>query len=327
MSDVMVKIDRPYVQCFNDRHGRERLYYRRAGEKRLILRGPLGSDEFENDYRAARLASSSGKLTLPAAASPQTYKWLCLKYFKSADFLGLDPQTQRTREGIIEHTWAEPVSPDSSVLIGDCPLDRFNSKIVRVLRDRKARACLPHAANGRMIAFALLRYLRVRRSDVVCVGYQHVRDGRLRFTTKKCPTSLELPIPVALQPVLDASKTGDLTYLLTEYGKSFTAAGFGNWFREQCNAAGLPQCSAHGLRKAAATALADRGATAHQLMAWFGWRRSRKRSATRARRIVGDSPPASCTSSARNRCLAAERRTNCQTSTAADCQTFANDLI
>ena len=63
-----------------------------------------------------------------------------------------------------------------------------------------------------------------------------------------------------------------LTFLITEYGRPFTAAGFGNWFRDRCNEAGLERCSAHGLRKAAATSLAENGATAHQLMAWFGWR-------------------------------------------------------
>ena len=50
-----------------------------------------------------------------------------------------------------------------------------------------------------------------------------------------------------------------------------TVAGFGNWFRDRCNEAGLPQCSAHGLRKAAATVAAENGATAHELMSIFGW--------------------------------------------------------
>ena len=322
----MVKVDRPYVQAFRDRHGQERLYYRRAGEKRIPLRGPLGSDAFEQDYASARAASSAGQLARPAPASPRTYKWLCLKYMKSTDFQQLDRSTQRTRQLILEHTWAEPIEPGSAVLIGDCPLSRFSPKIVRVLRDRKSK--LPHAANGRVkilrrmfkwgmegelvdsnpardvqylktrdsgyhtwtdeeiaqfenywpigtkarLAFALLRYLGVRRSDVVRIGRQHVREGWLRFTTKKCPTALELPMPAALQQILEASETGDLTFLLTNYGKSFTEAGFGGWFRERCDAAGLPHCSAHGLRKAAATALAEAGASAHQLMAWFGWK-------------------------------------------------------
>src|ERR1700757_4191694 len=66
-------------------------------------------------------------------------------------------------------------------------------------------------------------------------------------------------------------KSEQLAFLTTGYGKPFTAAGFGNWFREQCNEANLPHCTAHGLRKAAAVRHALNGATAPELMAWFGW--------------------------------------------------------
>jgi integrase len=69
---------------------------------------------------------------------------------------------------------------------------------------------------------------------------------------------------------------GQLNFLMTERGKPFTANGFGNWFRDRCNEAGLPQCSAHGLRKAGATIMAERGATDRQLMAMFGWETSQQ---------------------------------------------------
>ncbi|WP_366927353.1 tyrosine-type recombinase/integrase [Hyphomicrobium sp.] len=69
---------------------------------------------------------------------------------------------------------------------------------------------------------------------------------------------------------IEASPRGDLTFLVTDYGKPFTDAGFGIWFRERCDKAELKQCSAHGPRKLAATALAEAGATSHQLVAWFG---------------------------------------------------------
>jgi len=59
---------------------------------------------------------------------------------------------------------------------------------------------------------------------------------------------------------------------MTEYGRPFTAAGFGNWFRDQCDAAGVTGYSAHGLRKAAGRRLADAGCTAHQIMAVLGHR-------------------------------------------------------
>ena len=63
-----------------------------------------------------------------------------------------------------------------------------------------------------------------------------------------------------------------LAYLMTEQGKPFKAAGFGNWFRDRCDEAGLKHCAAHGLRKAAAVRHALNGATAPELMAWFGWK-------------------------------------------------------
>jgi site-specific recombinase XerD len=44
-----------------------------------------------------------------------------------------------------------------------------------------------------------------------------------------------------------------------------------NYFKDACVAAGITDKSAHGLRKAAATRAAENGATAHELMAIFGW--------------------------------------------------------
>jgi integrase len=63
---------------------------------------------------------------------------------------------------------------------------------------------------------------------------------------------------------------GELTFLVNEFGRAFTDAGFGNWFRDRCVEAGVPG-RAHGLRKAGATIAANNDATAHQLMALFGW--------------------------------------------------------
>ena len=61
-----------------------------------------------------------------------------------------------------------------------------------------------------------------------------------------------------------------MTFLVNDLGRPFTDAGFGNWFRDRCVEAGVPG-RAHGLRKAGATIAANNGATAHQLMAIFGW--------------------------------------------------------
>jgi integrase len=123
------------------------------------------------------------------------------------------------------------------------------------------------------LALELLVNTGQRRSDVVRMGRQHIRDGILSLRQQKTGVVIEIPVLPEMQAALDAiPKSEHLTFLTTEYGKAFTAAGFGNWFRDRCKEAGLAKgYAAHGLRKAAATRHANSGATAHELMAWFGW--------------------------------------------------------
>jgi integrase len=125
------------------------------------------------------------------------------------------------------------------------------------------------------LALALLLFTGARRGDVVTFGYQHIKDGVLRYVPRKTRykrmTAVQKPLLPVLAEVIKASTTGDLTLLVTEYGKPFTSAGFGNWFRKRCDEAELPHCTAHGLKKAGATLAAEAGATDRQLMAMFDW--------------------------------------------------------
>lgn len=124
------------------------------------------------------------------------------------------------------------------------------------------------------LALAILLYTACRREDAVRFGAQHVRDGRIRYTQGKNehrnPVSLDIPAHPDLVTAIAAMPSGHLTFLVTEYGRPFTPAGFGNWFRDRCNEAGLSNCTAHGLRKATAARLAERGATAHEIMSITG---------------------------------------------------------
>ena len=140
----------PYVQQFADRHGRERLYYRRHGRPRVSLRGPLGSPEFWEDFRAAEVAGPPKASNMPERAARGTWRWLCEQYFASRDFKALDDSTQRVRRRQLELTWEEPSPNDAKVLYAECPVDRFSARLVRVLRDRKADH--PEAANARVKA-------------------------------------------------------------------------------------------------------------------------------------------------------------------------------
>lgn len=125
------------------------------------------------------------------------------------------------------------------------------------------------------LAIDILLFLGLRRSDAVVVGRQHLKDGVIALRTQKTGQWVYLPVFEQLRESIEATPTGDLAFLTTEKGKPFSsAASFGNWFAKQCQAASLPDvCRAHGLRKAGATIAADQGATAHELMAMYGWAR------------------------------------------------------
>ena len=107
------------------------------------------------------------------------------------------------------------------------------------------------------------------------MGPQHVRDGRLRVVQQKTRAqsvqhSGSIP---NLAAIIEASGRRDTwRSSITAQGKPFTAAGFGNWFREACNAAGSAAAvAAHGLRKGrGAAAWRDAGATPHEIAAVTG---------------------------------------------------------
>jgi integrase len=150
----------------------------------------------------------------------------------------------------------------------------FHSWTVEEVRQFEKRH--PTGTKARL-ALDLLLYTGVRRSDVIRLGKQmEVHDGTaLKFVVTKGQRrfrkELELPILPRLRNSIDATPSRHLTYLVTPSGKPYGHGGFGNWFRKRCNEAGLSKCSAHGLRKAGATLAAENGASAHQLMAIFGW--------------------------------------------------------
>jgi integrase len=120
------------------------------------------------------------------------------------------------------------------------------------------------------LAQALLLYTGQRRGDVIGMGRQHARDGVLHVKQQKTGTVLSIPVHPHLQEILDASVTGRLEFLVNKWGKPWSAAGFTNWFSDQCTLAGLRNCSAHGLRKAAARRLAEAGCTEHEIAAITG---------------------------------------------------------
>ena len=121
------------------------------------------------------------------------------------------------------------------------------------------------------LAFVLLLYTAQRRSDVIRIGRQHIRNGVLQVRQAKTGTVLDIPVHQQLQAIIDATPGEHLTFLTTKTGKPYSGNDFSEQFRAWCDAAELPkECSAHGLRKAACRRLAEAGCSANEIAAISG---------------------------------------------------------
>ncbi|KAB0269276.1 integrase [Microvirga brassicacearum] len=306
-----------------DRHGNPRLYVRAPGQKKIRIREIPGTPEFNAAYEDAMAGIARTKPDKAAPAAPAvvkgSFRALCIAYYASGEFKGLDQSTRNWRQRALDKIAEKR---------GDDKVSVIEPKHIRILRDELVDT--PGAANARLkalkalfvwavgagesrfnpareiklirysssghhswtldevtkfeerhpigskarLACAIMLYTACRREDVVRLGKQHIRGGRIRFIQAKNedrePIQIDIPVHPDLAEVIDKTPSGHLTFMVTEYGKPFTANGFGNWFRDRCDEAGLPNCSAHGLRKATAARLAERGAGPYEIMSITG---------------------------------------------------------
>ncbi|MDR3488731.1 MAG: tyrosine-type recombinase/integrase [Bradyrhizobium sp.] len=130
----------------------------------------------------------------------------------------------------------------------------------------------PIGTNARL-ALDLAFYTLQRKSDVVSYGPADItievtEDGEVAWLLlrhqKKTNARVEMPIipPLAESIAARPYKDGP-TFLMTSFGKPYTANGMGNAFRGWCDEAGLPHCTMHGLRKAQSSRLAELGVDEH----------------------------------------------------------------
>ncbi len=123
------------------------------------------------------------------------------------------------------------------------------------------------------LAMALMLFTGQRRSDIVHMGRQHVRNGAIEVRQRKTGTTLSIPVHPELKRIMDATPMGELTFLATTRGTPFkSAASFGNWFGECCRLAGLPKgtAGATSIRKATCRRLAEAGCSALEIVAISG---------------------------------------------------------
>jgi len=191
---------------------------------------------------------------------------------------------------ILRSVFAWAIDPDQGGhLLEDNPCDGIKNlshkgETSHVWTDDEIEAFEAHWPLGsrERLAYALMVYTGQASCDVVRMGKQHVRKGKLvnfqRLKTGK-PVNVEFAPELieAIAAAEQAGVTGDLTFVVQANGKPYKGAGpFGNWFRDACDEAGVPDCTCHGLRHVASArvlkACAKRGENAAGvLMGVFGY--------------------------------------------------------
>ena len=236
------RTQRNILENFADEHGPKLLFRADKGGRRAMLLAPEHMQTIVNGKAATPFAQRNFLNTVRVM-----FQWA-----KKEGRIPDDPTLGVTREKVKTSgypTWSE------------AEIERFE-------------AAHPIGTKGRL-AFALLLYTGQRRGDAVKLGRQNIHDDVLTIDQGKTEggeeAHLEIPVHPKLRAIIDATPTvGVKTFLVTHFGKPYTAPGFGNWFRELCDAAGCHNVSAHGLRKATARRLAEIGCTANQIAAITG---------------------------------------------------------
>lgn len=310
-----------YVTRFVDRHGKERLRFRRKGFPDHYFRAPLGTEDFRAEYAACMNPDRITEAVSARAAQNYTsgsLNDLLARYCSVPERLGPTEMTQRKvravlerfREGrgdrpvavlTFEHIDAIIARRRVKVQVGNreeggveaarklrkelIRLFDFAKKIGMVHRNPASDAQRVKVAPGQRskgyyawteddiaayrahhrigtkprLAMELMLWTDQRRIDSIHLGRQHITNGGFNITQTKTGRSLWIPVAPQLLEAIVAmpANPGAMCFLVNDYGRPFTNAGFGNWFREQCDAAGLPLCTAHGLRKATLRRMAE----------------------------------------------------------------------
>jgi integrase len=122
------------------------------------------------------------------------------------------------------------------------------------------------------LAMELMLWTGARRSDAHLMPPP--KDGLFVWKAAKTGKTVAMPVAPQVQEAIDAMperSLGDDALIVTEFGKPFSRAGFGNWFGDKCRDAGLIGRSAHGLRKSLTRRAADLNVSQQGLKALGQW--------------------------------------------------------
>jgi integrase len=163
----MTSIRLPYIQEYQDRHGKVRRYFRRPGFKRVVLPGTPGSPQFMAAYEAAL---SAERPPIGRRHREGTIGDLVTGFYRSAYFENLKPRSKRVYRLVLDKFAQE----DGHRLVRDMPRRVAMSIIEKIGATRPGMANLTLKAMRRLFAYAIKKELR---NDNPFVGIESYRLG------------------------------------------------------------------------------------------------------------------------------------------------------
>lgn len=291
-----------YCSAFTDRHGKQRVRFRRTGWATRYAQHEAGTPEFTQEYRTWE---REGRIQTGAdRVKAGSWDDLIARFYRSDEFRKRAAETQRSYRGelerfrakygermvatmtakhiyaIMQQMQATPSAAnnlkkrlgqlfDLAIILGwrtDNPTRVVSSlttptggfKTWQEEQIAAYEAKHPVGTPARL-AFDLALYTAQRRSDVCLMGPQHVKNGKITVRQLKTGKLMTIPLHPRLSASIDATPTGHLAFIVSNRNAPRTKESFGNWFADQCAAAGLKGYSMHGLRKAASRRMAELG--------------------------------------------------------------------
>ncbi|WP_457091983.1 tyrosine-type recombinase/integrase [Microvirga sp. P5_D2] len=136
-----------YAYAYATESGKIVVYYEPPGQRKVRIRAPFPSIEFDAELLAAKqgrpLQAAPRKANRPEprqAAVPHTWRWACQDYFANdPTYREMSKRDKRNRRNVLEGTWDEPHAKYPHLRYGDCPLADFTGESVLILMRRKLK--------------------------------------------------------------------------------------------------------------------------------------------------------------------------------------------
>lgn len=163
----------PYVHTFNDRHGKLRIYFNRAGQPKIPLPGPLYSEPFWIAYHKAKEGNPEMPTVGASRTVPGTVNDLIVQYYQSLSFTQTAEATKRNYRSVLEPFRKE---------YGDGQVAALKPHVIEAILAKVAARSTSSAYNlrkrlSKLMTFAMKRGFRTDNPMLLVDKVQHERKG------------------------------------------------------------------------------------------------------------------------------------------------------